>query len=64
MIVRSLFDMREDGVKLYRTYSDIGRTIIRNDGVEYDEAIDVESSQYTYIESDHEVESDQISEEP
>ena len=56
MIVREFFRTREDGVNLYRTFSDAGFTIIRNDGVEYDEAIDVEGSPYTYTESDHMVE--------
>lgn len=56
MIVREFFEMREDDVRLYRTYSDEGFTIIRSDGVEYNEAIDVEGSPYTYTESDHQIE--------
>ena len=51
MIVREFFRTRKDGVNLYRTFSDAGFTIIRNDGAEYDEAIDVEGSPYTYTES-------------
>lgn len=44
---------REDGKKLYRTYSDIGM-MIRKDGTEemYNEAIDVEDSGFTYTETD------------
>ena len=56
MIVREFYVKREDGINLYRTYSDAGFTIIRNDGVEYDEAIDVENAPYTYTESGNRVE--------
>ena len=56
MIVREHYMTRKDGVNLYRTYSDVGFTIIRNDGVEYDEAIDVEDAPYTYTESENKVE--------
>ena len=56
MIVREFYVTREDGVNLYRTYSDAGFMLVRNDGVEYDEAIDVESAPYTYTESENKVE--------
>lgn len=56
MIVREFYKVRMDGVKLYRTFSDRGFSIIRNDGTEYDEAIDVEGAPYTYTESDHMIE--------
>ena len=56
MIVREFYRTRNDGVNLYRTYSDAGFTLIRNDGVEYDEAIDVEDASYTYTESTKKVE--------
>ena len=59
MIVREFYITRKDGVSLYRTYSDAGFTIIRNDGVEYDEAIDVEGAPYTYTESDNPIEVDE-----
>lgn len=56
-MVRTEFYMtRSDGVNLYRTYSDQGRMLIRNDGVEYGEAVDVENSGYTYTEGDYPVE--------
>ena len=55
MIVREFYRTRNDGVNLYRTYSDAGFTIIRNDGVEYDEAIDVEDAPYIYTESGNKV---------
>ena len=59
MIVREFYITRKDGVNLYHTYSDAGFTIIRNDGVEYDEAIDVEGAPYTYTESDNPIEVDE-----
>lgn len=59
MIVREFYITRKDGVNLYRTYSDAGLTVIRNDGVEYDEAIDIEGAPYTYTESDNPIEVDE-----
>lgn len=56
MIVREFYMTRKDGVNLFRTYSDAGFALIRNDGVEYDEAIDVEDSPYIYTESTNKVE--------
>lgn len=56
MIVREFYTTREDGVNLFRTYSDAGFMLIRNDGMEYDEAIDVEDAPYTYTESGNKVE--------
>lgn len=56
MIVKEFYSTRKDGINLYRTYSDAGFTIIRNDGVEYDEAIDIEDSPYTYTESTNRIE--------
>ena len=52
MIVREEYKTRADGVKLLRTYSDEGKSIIQNEtGIVYDEAIDVENAPYTYTES-------------
>ena len=53
MIQTEYCKTREDGVKLYRTYSD-QNMMIRKDGTEelYSEAIDVEGSGYTYTETD------------
>lgn len=56
MIVREFIRTRKDGVNLYRTFSDARFTIIRNDGLEYDEAIDIEDAPYTYTESDRMIE--------
>ena len=53
-MVKTEFYMNSfDWVSPYRTYSDQGRMLIRNDGVEYGEAVDVENSSYTYIEGDY-----------
>ena len=41
-----------DGRTLVKTYSDSGYYIERNDGVQYDAAIDVVNSGYTYTETD------------
>ena len=60
MIVREYYLTREDGIRLFRTYSDAGFNIIRNDGAEYDEAIDVEGAPYTYTESTNKRETDDI----
>ena len=50
-IVKEQFKTRNDGVNLYRIYSDIGMQILQVEtGNVYDEAIDVEGAPYTYIE--------------
>lgn len=52
MIVREFYKTREDGVNLYRSYSDKNYYIkkIGTDEV-YDEAIDVENAPYLYEET-------------
>lgn len=56
-IKKELYKTREDGVKLYRIYSDKSLRIQKKDTNEYyDEAIDVESANYEYIETDQKVE--------
>lgn len=53
MLVREFYRIREDGVNLYKTYSDDNRYIIQEQtGAQYIEAIDVEGKGYTYIEGD------------
>ena len=49
MVVKEFYETRNDGVNLYRTYSDIGMQI-RKVGTEevYDEAIDVENAPFAY----------------
>ena len=52
-IIKELYKTREDGVKLYRTYSD-NNYKIKKVGTEeiYEEAIDVENNTYTYVETE------------
>ena len=61
MIVREYFMTRKDGVKLYKTYSDQNK-YIRKVGTEeeYDIAIDIENAQYTYEETENEIESGEV----
>lgn len=52
MIVKEFFRLRNDGVKLHRTYSTEGFCILQKEtGEVYDEAIDIESAPYTYEET-------------
>ena len=52
MIVKDYYKTRADGVKLYRYHSERGRQIEQSGtGYLYDEAIDPESSTYTYAET-------------
>lgn len=53
MIIKDLLKIRKDGVKLYISYSDQGLKI-QKDGTKeiYDEAIDIETSEATYTETD------------
>ena len=59
MIQSEFFRTREDGVDLYRAYSDADR-MIRKDGTDelYTEAIDTAHSGFTYTETELPVESD------
>ena len=53
MITREYYDTREDGVRLFRTYSDTNRYLYQVEtGAIYEEAVDVESANYTYEETD------------
>ena len=57
MIVTEFYTTREDGVKLFRTYSDIGMMIRQEQtGAVYSEAVDVEGSGMTYAETETPVE--------
>lgn len=57
MIVRELYKERTDGVKLYRTYSDTGYKIQKIGTEEvYDEAIDIETSNFEYVETEEKIE--------
>lgn len=53
MIKREFYKTRKDGVKLYRTYSDEGFRIKQVETrLIYDEAVDVETANYAYQETD------------
>lgn len=53
MIVREWYKTREDGVELWRTYSDAGYIIRQVEtGTEYAEAVDVADAPYTYAETE------------
>lgn len=61
MIKTIFFRTREDSLDLYKTYSDINKTIIQKEtGYEYDEAIDVADEngniRYTYEETENYIE--------
>ena len=57
MLIKKFYLTRNDGVNLYRNYSDAGFYIRQNEtGVEYAEAIDVENAPYTYTETDKPIE--------
>ena len=57
MIVKEYYNTRQDGIKLFRTYSDENKYIQKVGTTEvYSEAIDVEDATYEYIETDKEIE--------
>jgi hypothetical protein len=57
MIIKEYYRTREDGVNLYRTYSDANFKIQKVGTNEvYDEAIDVQNAPYTYEETTEPIE--------
>lgn len=60
MIVREYYATRNDGVKLYKSYSDNNK-IIKKVGTteEYSEAIDIETAPYTYVETNKDIPQEQ-----
>lgn len=59
MIVREFYEVRSDGVRLFKTYSDSGFYIKQNEsGNIYSEAVDVENAPFTYSETDEQIETD------
>lgn len=57
MIKREFYRTREDGVNLYKTYSDEGYKIQKAGTNEiYDEAIDVETATFAYLETREKIE--------
>ena len=60
MIVREFYEVRSDGVRLFKTYSDSGFYIKQNEsGNLYSEAVDVENAPFTYSETDEKIETDE-----
>ena len=60
MVKTEFYRTREDGVDLYRTYSDANKTILQVEtGYEYDEAVDVADEngniRYTYEETEKDI---------
>lgn len=63
MIIKELFKTRTDGLNLYRTYSDRGVYIHKVGTKEkYTEAIDIETSNFTYEETDELIEIEKVEE--
>ena len=57
MIVREFYQTRQDGVNLFRTYSDENKYIKKvGTNEEYSEAIDIEGAPYEYEETDKHIE--------
>lgn len=57
MIKREYLQTREDGVMLFRTYSDRNCLILQVEtGILYEEAVDVEGAPFTYVETDDVIE--------
>ena len=57
MVKKEFYETRKDGVNLYRTYSDQNLQIQKVGTNEiYDEAIDIETATYEYVETDMPIE--------
>lgn len=54
MVIRKYHRTRDDGVKLYKTYTDKGEYYLKQveTGILYYEPIDIENAPYTYEETD------------
>ena len=62
-IVREFYKTRNDGVNLYKTYSDENLIIHKLNTEEYySEAIDVENAPYEYEETTEKIETEELSE--
>ena len=63
MIKREFYKERNDGVKLYKTYSDENYRLqkVGTDEI-YDKAIDVENASFEYEETTEKIETEEISE--
>lgn len=64
MLIKEFYKTRDDGVNLYRTYSDAKMMIHKIDTEEYyAEAIDVETAPWSYEETTTPIEEDEMGEE-
>ena len=64
MLIKEYMFTRKDGIKLYKTYSDENKYILQVEtGYKYVEAIDVEFSTYTYVETEEDIEVEEIKDE-
>lgn len=55
-IIKEFYQTRDDGVNLYRTYSDLNLRIQKVGTDElYNEAIDVENALFVYVETDESI---------
>lgn len=64
MIMKDFFRQREDGMNLYRIYSDSGKIIRQIEtGNEYEEAIDIENANFTYEETTIDITGDELTDE-
>ena len=64
MVIKEFYRTREDGVRLFKSYSD-KEVYIHKIGTyeEYSEAIDIEGSMYEYEETDKPIEKEELLEE-
>lgn len=61
MIIKEFYRIREDGINLYKTYSNEGFFIQKVDTDEiYTEAIDIENASYAYIETKDKIPEDEF----
>lgn len=64
MIIKEFLETREDGIKLYRHYSDKGVMLRQVEtGLLYGDPIDIEGAPFTYEETDEPVMDSTIKEE-
>lgn len=63
MVIKEFYSIRKDGVNLYRSYSD-KEVLIQKVGTNeiYEEAIDVETANYMYIETTKPIEKEETNE--
>lgn len=61
MIKKEFYKTRNDDVNLYRTYSDENYRILQVEtGQIFDEAIDVETANFTYVETEEKIEEPEV----